>query len=172
MLALSGAFFTAALALIGNIVYGLWTRYRERRGVAAALAGEIAAYVTVLDAPTTIAAYRRLATLEDDTRRRRLRAMVKPPQGHPVYDKVADKIGLLPVAEALEVSAIYNVVTGLRILLSNLSSDEFANVEDDVQVAYLNKIAEGLEKYCPRAEQLVARLNRISNGNFWQYLRS
>jgi hypothetical protein len=105
-------------------------------------------------------------------RRRRLRCMLKTPTGHPVFDKVADKIGLLPASEALDVSSIYNVVTGMRIIISSLSSDEIANADDEVQVAILGKIADTIEQNYPVAQNLVERLKRISDQGFWCSLGS
>jgi hypothetical protein len=166
MLPFTVAFLVAALALVGKIVFDLWERHHQRGSIAAALAGEIGAYVKLLDPPNTVAAYRTIATFDHATRRRRLRSMLKTPTGHPVFDKVADKIGLLPAAEALDISAIYNVVTGMRIFMSSLSSDEFANADDEVQVAILGKIADTIEQYHPFALDLVERLKRISAQRF------
>ncbi|HEX3974255.1 MAG TPA: hypothetical protein VHX19_23180 [Stellaceae bacterium] len=171
MIALTTAFSTAALALIGNIVFGLWNRFSERRSIAAALAGEIGAYVTLLDPETSSANYRKLAAFEYALRKQRLRSLPKTPVGHPVFDKVADKIGLLPTTESLDVSSIYNVVSGFRIIISNLSSDQIADAEDVVQSAMIIRVAETIEKYSPSARDLVDRLKRISNENFWQFLK-
>jgi hypothetical protein len=172
MLPLTTAFLAAALALGGNIIFGLWGRYRDRCGVAAALAGEIGAYVKQLNPPDTVTAYRKLATFDHETRRRRLRSMLKTPDSHPVFDKIADKIGLLPAAEALEVSSIYNVVTGMRIIISSLSGDEIAAADDEVQIAILGKLADAIEQNYLPAQELIERLKRISNQSFWCFLYS
>jgi hypothetical protein len=138
--------------------------------VAAALAGEIGAYVKQFDPPTAIANYRAIAAFDHATRRRRLRSMPKRlPDTHPVFDKVADKIGLLPVAEALDVSSIYNVVTGVRLMISWLSTDEFAGADDEVQIAVLDRIADGIEQNYQPALDLVERLKGISSQSFWRH---
>ncbi|HVA15533.1 MAG TPA: hypothetical protein VNF99_19955 [Stellaceae bacterium] len=171
MAALTTAFFTAALALLGTIILSLWNRYRERSSIAGALAGEIGAYATLIDAPTSVVAYRKLATFEHAIRRRRLRSMPKTPVGHPVFDKVADKIGLLPSAESQTVSAIYNIVSGFRIIHASLSSPEMSEADDEVQIALLNKVAETIERYAPDAHELATRLNQISRESFWQFVQ-
>jgi hypothetical protein len=170
MLALTVAFFTAALALAGNILAGLWRQYLERRGIAAALAGEIGAYMKLLNPPTTAKNFRAIAALDEATRRRRLGSMLtKTPEGHPVFDKVAGKIGLLPVAEALDVSAIYNIVSGMRIILSGLSTEKFVAADAEMQIANLNYIADTFEQQHQPAQDLVRRLTGISNEPFWQF---
>jgi hypothetical protein len=171
MASLATAFFTAALALFGNIVVSLFGRHRERCSIAAALAGEIGAYIWHLDPSTTVESYRRVATFDHATRRRRLRSMPRRlPDNHPVFDKVADKIGLLPVAEAGDVSSIYNVVTGMRLMITGLSSDEIANADDEVQIASLNFIADGIERNHRPALDLVERLKGLANQSFWSRL--
>jgi len=72
------------------------------------------------------------------------------------------KIGLLPSDDALGVSAIYNVVTGMRMLISSLSSDKVANADDEVPKAMLIRMADEIEKQCLDAQHLVERLKRIS----------
>ena len=112
MLALTTALFTAALALLGKIGFDLWGRQRDRRGLAGALAGEIGAYLDLLNGDTLSAAYRQIAALDRDLRVGRLRSLPALPTTHPVFDKVAEKLGTLPHAAAYGVSRFYNVVTG------------------------------------------------------------
>lgn len=166
MLALTVAFFTAAFALVGKIISDRWERHRQLCGIATALADEIGAYMKQLDPPTTVASFRMIAAMDHETRRRRLRSMLKPPSGHPVFDKVADRIGLLPVTAAENVSSIYNVVTGLRIAVSSLSSSEVTEADDEVQIAILNRIADGLEQNHLPAQNLVRQLGEISQQSF------
>lgn len=120
-----GALAVAGLALMGKVLYDFWTRFEERRSIAAALAGEIGAHIGIILPADLPGAYRRIATLDRETRVKALRAMPATPTSHPVFDKVAHKIGLLSADEAREISAFYNMVTGFRIHASNLSSDKF-----------------------------------------------
>jgi hypothetical protein len=168
---LAAAVFTAALALAAKVSFDIWERHYLRRSVSAALAGEISAYMEMLDPPTTTANFRAMATLDPATRRVRLRAMPKPPAGHPVFDKLADRIGLLPAAEAREVSVLYNLVTGLRTTLSALSTQEMADADDAMQIALVNFMANALDRYHPRALKLVERLEGISGQTAWSRRR-
>jgi hypothetical protein len=88
-------------------------------GIAAALAGEINAYVDLLsakiDGRDAAASYRLAAGLNQDARLVWLRTIPPLPSAHPVFDKVAEKIGQLPHAEAYAISRFYNVITGMRL---------------------------------------------------------
>jgi hypothetical protein len=172
MIALTVALLAASLALFGNILFGLWNRFNERRSIAAALAGEIGAYIKLLDSPVSVQSYRKLAETDSEVRVRLLRAFPKVPSGHPVFDKVADKIGLLPAEDALDVSAIYNVVSGMRLLIVNLSSEQFATADAAMQSAMLITIADSIEKYSQSSELLVQRLIIISRERFSRFLRT
>jgi hypothetical protein len=172
MTALTVALFAAALAVLGNILFSLWRDYRERRSIAAALAGEIGAYMQLLDPPKAAEHYRKLAAIDYPTRCQRLRAFPKSVEGHPVFDKVAEKIGLLPATEALDVSMIYNIVTGMRTVLGNLSTTEFADGDDAMQIATLSYIADTLDQRHQPTQDLIRRLRRIAEESPWQFLRS
>jgi hypothetical protein len=164
MVPLATAFFTATLALLGNIFVSVLGRHRERRSIAAALAGEIGAYIRHINPSTTVESYRKVAAFDHAMRRRRLNSMPQRlPDNHPVFDKVADKIGLLPVAEAEDVSSLYNVITGMRLMIAGLSSEEIANADDEVQIAYLNSIAETIKRNHQPALDLIERLKGIAN---------
>lgn len=169
MLTLATALFTAALALTGKVLFDLWGRCRERRGLAAALAGEIGAYVDLLDPPATAANYRAMGTLDREKRRACLRAIPTLPTTHPVFDKVADRLGLLPYAEAFGVSRIYNAVTGLRLVLAGMSSEPFLEADDDLQRNRIEFVAAALEREGRFARDLVRRLRCISGQGIWGY---
>lgn len=169
--ALTIALFTAALALAGKILSDIWERHSLRRSIAAALAGELDAYFRLLDAPNFAANYRAIAGLDRAQRCRVLRAMPQLPGGHPVFDKVAEKIGLLPTAEASEVSSIYNVVSGLRVLLAGLSTPGMVEADCETQRGRLHFLADGLVQHAPRARLLVERLERIAEPSSWRRRR-
>jgi hypothetical protein len=73
----------------------------------------------------------------------------------------------LPAAEALEVSSIYNAVTGVRLLITGLSSPEMADADDEVQLALVAAIADGIERNYLPAQNLVERLKAISRQSLW-----
>lgn len=158
--ALASALGVAALALFAKVLYDLWHHWLERRGIAAALAGEIGAYITLLRPQTTAASLRTIATMGHADRVKALRAMAVPPIGHPVFDKVAHRIGLLSAQNALEVSAFYNVATGFRLHMANMSSDKFLEGPEAMQVTTLQYLAKAIEDEAPKVLLLVERLRR------------
>jgi len=168
---LAVAFIAAALALVGHIFYDQWKRHHERRAIAGALAGELGAYIELLQPAVSPKHFRTIADprISREARQRGLRSMAPPPNSHPVFDKVADKIGLLDVRDAVEVSEVYNVVTGMRLHIANLSTDAFLAAPDEGHIALLNIIASAIEKYAGeggKAVVLVDRLMAVSRERF------
>src|SRR5215469_4849846 len=170
--ALTISLFAAALALIGNIAFAILRQCRERRSIAAALAGEIGACMTLLNPPAAADNFRELAALDHATRCMRLKALPEAIEAHTVFDKVAGKIALLPAAEALEVSAIYTVFTGMRTILGKLSGVQFAETDDTMQIMTLKHVASMLDQRQESAQELIRRLHRIADESPWQFLRS
>jgi hypothetical protein len=170
MLALTVALFTATLALAGKIFFDLRGVYRARRGIAGALAGEIAAYLELLNVKTTCAGFRMLATAPADAVLKFCAAQTELPTTHPVFDKAADQIGLLPHAEAEDISRVYNIVTGFRLLLSSMSSPGFLAAGEAVQKSRINFMLEALEREEPKALDLVVRLKRIAQQSVWYFI--
>ena len=171
MFALAAALFTAALALLGKIVVDVWTRYGERRGIAGALAGEISAYVDFLKPDTMPSAFRDLAAFGREQRLDWFRTYPPLPTSHPVFDKVADKIGILPFRAARGITRTYNFVTGVRLLLSSMSTPGFLEASDVFQQARLTVVANAIEHEGPAARELIDLLHRIARQSFWSYVR-
>lgn len=165
--ALVSALWVAALALTGNLVYAIWNRWQDKRGLAGALAGEIGAYTMLLTPAATANGLRALAVMDEDTRRQRLRMFGTLPDPHPVFDKVADKLALLPGEDAREVSAFYNWVTGMRLMQIRFGSDAFIGQPNNIQVQLLAFIADDLERRMPMWQALEARLRRRARIFAW-----
>ena len=117
--AIAGSIGAASLTVIVKIGFDVWSkssqRRADRRAIAAALAGEIGGYLVALNPEVAGPRYRSLAALDRPSRIRKLAAFPPLPTGHPVYDKLADKVGLLPPDLTREISRLYNVVTGIRV---------------------------------------------------------
>ncbi len=167
MLSLATALFTAALALFGKILFDLWGRHREQSAIAGALVGEIGAYIDLLNPPVTSVNYRAVAGLPRQERLGVIGAFPALPTSHPVFDRLADKIGSLPHGNAEGVSRIYTVVTGVRLTLSSMSSQGFLNASDVIQQGRLSFIADTIEREGPKARDLIASLRRVSEQTFW-----
>lgn len=170
MFALTTAFIAATLALLGKIGFDVWGRHRERRGIAGALAGEIGAYVDLLNPETTPAAYRAVAALDRNQRLERLRGFPPLPTSHPVFDKVADKIGVLPYQAAYGISRVYNVITGMRLALASMSAAGFLEACDEVQQGRLFFVAEAIEQEGKTARDVVTLLKKVSQQSLWSFI--
>jgi hypothetical protein len=168
--ALAGAIGAAAVALLAKVAYDLWNRWREQRGTAAALAGEIGAYIALLRPKETAIVFRQIATFERSPRQKSFRGMARVPSTHPVFDKISEKIGILSVKDAMDISKFYNVITGLRLHINNFSSETFIDAEDAYQIGILIFIASGLEEHIATAGELVDRLRKTANQGFISFV--
>jgi hypothetical protein len=155
---IAAALYTAALALVGKVGFDLWTRRRERQSIAAGLAGEIGAYLELLNPQQHGQNLRAMAQADTVTRAAMLKAIPSLPTNHPVFDAVAGKLGQLTPDQAKGVSRIYNVVTGMRLLMIGMSSDAFAALPEVIQISKINYIAKIVEDEEPKARLLIADL--------------
>lgn len=160
------AIWGAALSLIGKVAFDIWTRiskYRaDRKSVAAALAGEIGGYLVTLNPDVTAPRYRAIAALDRETRVRKLAAFPPLPTGHPAYDKLADKVGVLPPHLTREISRIYNVVTGVRLLIMHFHTPAFLAADDEYQTGLIEQVAVAMEDHTPAAREAVRQLEEIA----------
>ena len=156
----------ASLSVIGKIafdVYSKWSQHRtDQRAIAAAIAGEIGGYLAALNPEVTAPRYRVLAALDRETRVRKLAAFPPVATGHPAYDKLSDKVGLLPPHLTREISRIYNVVTGMRLLIMHFRTAEFLAADDDYQRALIEQVAIAMEYHVPAAREAVKQLEEIA----------
>ncbi len=158
----------AALSVAGKIVFDLWQRSKEHRGIAAGLAGEIRAYLDLLNLPSTAKAYRDMAGTSRAARIEWLRTLGPFPSTHPVFDKVADKLGYLGVEDAYAVSRIYNVVTGFRLILANMSSPGFVAAGDPLHAAAIDFVVTTMEREARCADHLIERLRLRAERSPWR----
>ncbi len=158
MESISAALYTAALALFGKVAFDAWTRSRERRTIAAGLAGEIGAYLDLLNPQQHGQNLRTWAAADPEIRAAMLKAIPPLPTNHPIFDAVAGKIGHLTPDQAKGVSRIYNVVTGMRLLMAGMSSDAFAALPENIQSFQLEYIAKLIEDEELRTKRLIADL--------------
>jgi len=171
LLAATIALLTAALTVVGKMANDIWAQYRERKAIAAALRGEVGAYLRPFEGTAVDGGLRALAELDRDSRARRLRGLHPLPTGHPGFSKIADKIALLPPAVAVDVSSFYNYVDSMRLMFMNLSSEGFLEAADEIQVALIHQVARGYSNHVPVAQSLLRKLKAISGESFWQFLR-
>jgi hypothetical protein len=172
MLALTAAFLTAAIALVGKVIFDSWGRYRDRQGVASALAGETQAYIVFLKRRMLLESLHILIAASREDRLSGLRVFGQLPASHPVFDRVADRIGLLSVETAFELSKLYNSVSRLRLIMSELSSDRFIALLDDQQIEIIEQLVVGIEEHIMPAQSLVDHLKATAAQSFREYFFS
>jgi hypothetical protein len=143
--------------------YGKWSQQRaDRRALAAVLAGEIGGYLAALNPEVAAPNYRALAGLDRESRVRKLAAFPPLPTGHPAYDKLADKVGLLPPHLAREISRIYNVVTGARLIIMHFRTPEFQAADEEYQKGLIEQVALAMDAHVPPAREAVRQLEAIA----------
>ncbi len=169
MLALTAAFLTAAIALVGKVIFDRWGRYRDRQGVASAQAGETQAYIVFLKRRMLLESIHALIADSREDRLSGLRVFGQLPTSHPVFDRVADKIGLLSVETAFELSKLYNSVSRLRLIMSEFSSDRFIALLDDQQIEIIGQLVVGIEEHIMPAQSLVEHLKETAAQSFRDY---
>jgi hypothetical protein len=166
-LTIAASIGAASLSVFGKIVFdvhGKWSQRRaDRRALAAVLAGEIGGYLANLNPEVTAPKYRALAALDRETRVRQLAAFPPLPIGHPAYDKLADKVGLLPAHLAREISRIYNVVTSIRLIIMHFRTPEFQAADEDYQKALIEQVALAMDTYVTPAREAVRQLEAIAS---------
>lgn len=170
VLALATALFTATIALLGKMGFDSWARYRNRQGIAASLAGEIEMYLSFIARPDVAATLRLICDAGPEQRQNALRGFGRLPDSHPVFDKVADQVGLLSIELAYDISRLYNVVTGVRLLMSDLSTERVIGLQDAQQVALVRQIIGVIEEYSPIGRTVALRLKQIAHQPYRCYL--
>jgi hypothetical protein len=158
------------IGFLTKIVLDLRVEHQARKSVAAALAGELGAYLRLSQPERTAASVKTLATIPYDERNSRLRGLFSLPSGHPVFDRVADKIGSLSPEAARGISEAYNIITSARLLLGALSSDSFLQAPDQIQVARITVMTDMFMREIEGMRKTVALLDRLSHQSFRCYL--
>lgn len=162
MTAIGIAVISGAVALCGKIILDIWASCRTRKTTAAALGGELGAYLRLLSPDQFVQRLHTLAAMTRDERIFHLKAFPVPPISHPVFDKLADKIGGVSPKAARGVSEAYNIVTGVRIHIANFSTSGFLEAPDHVQEIRLRALAEMVKDEKQGIEDTVTLLERTS----------
>lgn len=150
---LGSAFIGAGVALATAIIsgYGLenYRRHKDRQGIASALYGEISALMNITRENDVVAALKQLIS--------EIEANVNFPLGsistpianvNPVFDKLADKIGLLSYDTPEYLARFYNGLMGYRKTFSELYMGSYDKYPDKRLAALRSivKIAEESER--------------------------
>jgi hypothetical protein len=170
MWAIVVAVVTGVIGLLTKIGIDIRTEHLARKAVAAALAGELGAYLRLSQAERTAENIKALVQIPYDERGVRLRGLFSLPSGHPVFDRVADKIGSLSPEAARGISEAYNIITCARLLLVSMSSDAFLQAPDPVQVTRITVMADMFAQEIEGMRRTVALLDHLSRQSFCCYL--
>jgi hypothetical protein len=95
MSVITGAVITAAVGFVFKIYLDLRSEHQAENALAAALAGELHAYLRLSKPELTLERIGTLVELPYERRVSVLTGLFSLPSGHPVFDRVSDKIGLL-----------------------------------------------------------------------------
>jgi len=164
------AVVTGVIGFLTKIGIDIRAEHQARKAIAAALAGELGAYLRLSQPERTVENVKTFAKIPYDERIVRLRGLPSPPSGHPVFDRVADKIGSLSPEAARGISEAYNIITGARLLLAYMSSDPFLQAPDQVQVILITVMTDMFAQEIEGMRRTVALLDRLSRQSFRCYL--
>lgn len=167
------AIVTGIAALLGKLIADSWSRHRQTAAVASAIYGEIQSYVHDLRPHVTTAAHKALEVFDDaEELNARLRGFSQLPFAHPVFNAVADRLGLLPAKLCEEVATFYTVVTGVRGIMATFPTDEFAKTTQEVKRDLLIRVAESTERHIHPVGITLEWLNQIGTSTYTSYLAS
>ena len=167
------AIVTGIAALLGKLMADSWSRHRQTAAVASAIYGEIQSYVHDLRPHVTAAALKALEAVDDiDELNARLRGFSQLPFAHPVFNMVADRLGLLPAKLCEEVATFYTVVTGVRGIIATFPTDAFAMTTLEVKRDLLIRVSESTERHIHPVGVTLKWLNEIETSSYTSYLAS
>lgn len=170
MWAIALAVVTGVTGFLTKIVLDIRAEHQARKAIAAALAGELGAYLRLSQPEQTAESIKLFAKIPHDKRADYLRGLFTLPSGHPVFDRVADKIGGLSPEAARGISEAYNIITCARLILMAMSSESFLQASDEVQVTRITVMADMFAKEIEGMRRTVTLLDRLSRQSFRCYL--
>ena len=100
---------------------------RDRSVLAASLLGELSAYTELADSYALFSNLQTLVNTPPENFRDALAGLYEPPTTFPVFDRCAEKIGLLPGNLPRDLAALYNAIQSIRIMTAHLSKPAFYN---------------------------------------------
>jgi hypothetical protein len=172
------AITTAVVTACGTLFVGWllenYRRHLDRRSLAAALLSEITSIMRIIEDYDFVGQYRQL---QDVLQRAAQSGALVPRYAEPtfratVYEKCADRIGLLGADEAVAVVRFYGFLNGVRNAVSRATASDLP-VQDRISVMeFLNTKLFPAE--LPKAKALQHRLERVVIrpwrpwGNLWQ----
>jgi hypothetical protein len=162
---LLSALVGAATAVLAGIPLEHYKRHRDRRGTAAVIAGEIAALLHVTERGNTIENFRTIQKALEAGKDVPIPEVytVEPTYG-PIFEKLIDKLGLLPVDVAERVVQFYGYLIGIRAVLKNLFSGAWDEMPDPKRTK-AGQIAVGLALWADAsavARPLIDELRTIA----------
>lgn len=167
---LYAAIITASIALIGKMAFDFFDRYRERRAIASALAGELQAIIDLSNTRQLVPLLEGLNLAAPIERCRLLQSLPPPLSEATVFKSIANRIGILSTDLAFDISRTYSVVSGMRQMFGHLSSENFSKDEFEGQTAQIGRLLEILQRDLPVAHKLIADLQDVARQHWLSYL--
>jgi hypothetical protein len=163
----SAAAACAAVLQAGHLAREAEERKSEaqRRAIAGALLGEMEAYIKLLGIESSRKNFIDLASHADDKDLLlRLASFPKLPTGHPVFDRCADQLGVLPGDLPREISKLYNIVTSFRAMMSHLSDPGVLMAPIEIPRKLLQQLVMALDAGQEIADAVLPELQKIRSG--------
>lgn len=157
--ALSSGFVALVVAGLSNFGAESYKRHRDKRALAAALAGELTTYLDAFAATNRVWEPLRLRALAGE----RLRVPKSPRPKSPVFESVVASLGALGPALAEDVTYVYATVEAFRDLMASVVSDD-ATAES--QAAAIGAGLQAAGRVRVRATRLVADLRTAAAAEY------
>jgi len=170
MIPLTVAIISGLIAFLAKFAFDIRAEYQARRGLAAALAGELGSYVRMMRFDAVVVGLRQLTRASHERRLSFLQAFPTVPFDHPVYGKAADKIGSLTPEAARGISEAYSVITAYRLQVAQLGSQAVIESGPEVQIRRINALARLVSKEIGGIRNTIAILDSISTQSMTSYL--
>ncbi|OOG42682.1 hypothetical protein [Rhodanobacter sp. C05] len=142
-----------------------YRRFRDGTSLAAALAGELQAYIEAFDTG--------LPTLHDIRKELKKGAPLKymppfKPPGDPVYESGVERLGLLGPEIARDVAYTYQQVNAFRASYVNMT-ETYSKVEQFVVLGSLEGVISAATKALDRGNSAIQQLDARARATYWLF---
>ena len=167
----SVALLGASLAILSSYALESYKRHRDMQGIAGAIHGEISAIVRMTK-ESNIVENLSIIKYNVNSTNPKLNGMSSAiPNYHPVYDKIADKIGVLPADIPEKVSMFYNYLFGFRRSASEIFTGFYDKAEfsKEIKSSMLEYSLLLIKDSMKLADVILPELQKISKEKWFKF---
>lgn len=157
--AIIAASVALTVALLNSIGAELYRRHKDRKALAAAIAGELASYEPALPLIQEILRATIQAIETGNRNTVSFRSFDKPKDF--VFEKAVEKLGLLGPKLAEDIVYVYSNLNAFRVSFG-LIATHFKEMPDDEVLARCVACLDAIERVVQRGESLVAALKNLA----------